>query len=125
MKHSCFPERGKLHFTSLIGSVAETHFGGFEMSVTTLKQPSAFVPLAMSFAALAMVVGHAALYGVVREADEGIPAHIFQLLMAAQVPVVAVFAVKWLPRAPRQALHVLALQASAALAAIAAVFLLT
>jgi hypothetical protein len=95
------------------------------MSVSTMKDPSAFVPLAMSSAALAMVVGHAAVYGVVHEADEGTAAHVFQLLMAAQVPVVAVFAIKWLPRAPRQALRVLALQAGAALAAIAAVLLLT
>jgi hypothetical protein len=103
-----------------------THIlGALEMSVTTLKHPSAFVPLAMSFAALAMVVAHAATCGVVHEADEGTAAHIFQLLMAAQVPVVAVFAVKRWRRSPREALHVLAVQASAVLAAIAAVLFLT
>jgi len=90
-----------------------------------MRQPSALFPLAMSFAALAMVLGHAAMFGVVHEADEGTAAHIFQLLMAAQVPVVAFFAIKWLPRAPRQALKVLALQGGAALAAIAAVYFLT
>jgi len=79
----------------------------------------------MSFAALALVLSHAAIYGVVHEADEGIPAHIFQLLMAGQVPVVAFFAIKWLPRAPGQTLQILALQAGAALAAIASVFFLT
>lgn len=47
-----------------------------------------------------------------------------QLLMAAQVPIVAFFAVKWLPRSPRQALVVLLLQAVAGLAALAPVFLL-
>ena len=90
-----------------------------------MKQPSAFLPLAMSVAALALVVGHAVVYGIVHEADEGTAAHIFQLLMAAQIPVVAFFAIKWLPRAPRQALGVLALQAGAGLAAFAAVFFLT
>ena len=90
-----------------------------------LKQPSALLPLAMSFAALAMVLGHAAMFGIVHEADEGTAAHIFQLLMAAQVPVVAFFAIKWLPRTPRQTLQVLALQAGAVLAAFAAVFFLT
>jgi hypothetical protein len=95
------------------------------MNFPSIKQPSAFLPLAMSLAALAMVLGHAAIFGVVHEADEGTPAHIFQLLMAAQIPVVAFFAIKWLPRAPRQTLHVLVLQAGAALAAIAAVFFLT
>ncbi|HEY6752976.1 MAG TPA: hypothetical protein VI027_16835 [Rubrobacteraceae bacterium] len=89
-----------------------------------MKKPSAFLPVAMSFAALATVLGHVAMFGVVREADEGTSAHIFQLLIAAQVPIVAVFAIKWLPRAPRQALQVLALQASAALAALAPVFFL-
>jgi hypothetical protein len=95
------------------------------MSRSLMKEPSAFLPLAMSLVALALVLGHAAMYGVVHEADEGIPAHLFQLLMAAQVPVVAFFAIKWLPRTPRQTLQVLALQAGAALAAFAAVFFLT
>ena len=59
------------------------------------------------------------------ETDEGTAAHIFQLLMVAQVPVVGFFIVKWLPRAPGPTLPVLALQAGAALAAIAAVVVLT
>ncbi|MBI5867252.1 MAG: hypothetical protein HZB43_03010 [candidate division Zixibacteria bacterium] len=95
------------------------------MNVPSMKTPSAFLPLAMSLTALAMVLGHAALFGVVHEADEGTTAHIFQLLMAAQVPVVAFFAIKWLPRNPRQTLQVLALQVAAALASIVAVALLT
>jgi hypothetical protein len=94
------------------------------MIIPIMKKPSAFLPVAMSFAALATVLGHVAMFGVVREADEGTAAHIFQLLIAAQVPIVAVFAIKWLPRAPRQALQVLALQAGAALAALAPVFFL-
>jgi hypothetical protein len=44
--------------------------------------------------------------------------------MAGQVPVVAFFAITWLPRRPRQALLVLALQSGAAFAALAPVFLL-
>jgi hypothetical protein len=94
------------------------------MNFSTVKQPSALVPLAMSCAALALVLGHIALVGVAREADEGTTAHLWQLLMAGQVPVVAFFAIKWLPRSPRQALLVLALQGGAALAALAPVFLL-
>lgn len=91
---------------------------------TMLKQPSAFLPMAMSFAALATVLAHVIMFGVVREADEGTAAHIFQLLMIAEVPIVAFFAIKWLPRIPRQALQVLALQVGAALAALAPVFFL-
>jgi hypothetical protein len=37
--------------------------------------------------------------------------------MAGQLPVVAFFAIKWLPPEPRRALVILALQVSAALAA--------
>ena len=78
----------------------------------------------MSCAALALVMGHIALFGVAREPDEGIAAHLWQLLMAGQIPVVAFFAIKWLPRSPRPALLVLALQGGAAFAALAPVFLL-
>jgi hypothetical protein len=94
------------------------------VSATTLKQPSAFIPLAMSLAALALVIGHIAIVGVAREADEGTAAHLWQLLMAGQLPVIAFFAIKWLPRRPRQALSVLALQAAAGVAAAAPVFFL-
>ena len=89
-----------------------------------MKQPSAFLPVTMSCAALATVLIHIAVFGVAREADEGTAAHLWQLLMAAQVPIVAFFAIKWLPRTPRQALPILALQAAAALAALAPVFFL-
>jgi acetylglutamate kinase len=89
-----------------------------------LKRPSAFLPLVMSLAALVTVLVYVAKYGVVGEPDEGAAAHIWQLLMAAQVPIIALFAIKWLPRAPRPALHILALQAAAALAALAPVYFL-
>ena len=82
-----------------------------------LKRPSAFLPVAMSTAALAIVLGYAAMFGVARQADEGAAAHLWQLLMAAQLPVVLFSAVRWLPAAPRQALVVLAVQIAAALAA--------
>ncbi len=89
-----------------------------------LKRPSALVPLAMSLAALSLVLGHVALYGAAREPDEGAAAHVWQLLMAAQVPVIAFYALRWLPRTPRQAGVILALQVAAALAAAAPVFIL-
>jgi len=94
------------------------------MNISIMKKLSAFLPLAMSFAALATVLVHVAMFGVAREADEGTAAHIWQILMAAQIPIVAFFAIKWLPRTPRQALLVLALQGGAALAALAPVFFL-
>jgi hypothetical protein len=79
------------------------------------------MPLAMSLAALALVVGVVATVGVTHPPDEGTPAHIFQLLIVLQAPVAMGFAIKWLPRAPRPALLVLLLQASAALLAVATV----
>jgi hypothetical protein len=91
---------------------------------TMIKQPSAFLPVAMSFVALLTVVLHVIMFGAAREADEGTAAHIFQLLMVAEVPIVAFFTVKWLPKFPRQALQVLALQIIAVLAALAPVFFL-
>ena len=94
------------------------------MNLSTMKLPSALLPLAMSFAALAIVLGHIAISGITRQADEGTAAHLWQLLMAGQLPVIAFFAIKWFPRSPRQALLVLALQAGAALTALAPVFLL-
>lgn len=95
------------------------------MNATLLKKPSAVLPIVMSLAGLAVVVGHAAIYGTAHEVDEGAAAHIFQLLMVLQVPLVAVFAFRWLPKVPRQTLNVLTLQAGAALAAFAAVYFLT
>lgn len=89
-----------------------------------VRKPSAFVPIIMSLTALALVLAHVALFGVVREADEGATAHLWQLLMAGQVPVLAFFAIKWLPRAPRQSICVLSLQAGAILASMAPVFFL-
>ena len=91
---------------------------------STLTRPSALIPIAMSIAALALVLGHVAIYGAAREADEGAAAHVWQLLMAGQIPFIAFFAIGWLPRTPKPALLVLALQAVAGLAAAAPVFFL-
>ena len=106
-----FPTRGRnMHSHATFGAI--------------IKRPTAFLPMAMSLTALAVVLVHIAVYGIAREADEGAAAHIWQLLMAGQLPILAFFAVKWLPRAPRQTLCVLGLQAAAALASLAPVFFL-
>src|SRR5437588_12988027 len=91
---------------------------------TLLKRPSAFILVFMSLLALALVFVSVALFGVAREADEGATAHLWQLLMAGQVPVVAFFALRWLPRAPRPAFAVLSLQVLALLAALSPVYFL-
>lgn len=94
------------------------------MQLSTLRRPSAWIPIAMSLTALTIVLVHVALFGAAREADEGATAHLFQLLMAGQLPVLFWFAIKWLPREPRQAASMLAIQFAAILAAFAPVYLL-
>ena len=95
------------------------------VNVSLLRQPSTYLPLAMSLAALTLVLGHAAVYGVVHEADEGTAAHVWQILMAAQLPIMAYFLLKWLPRRPGESLQVLAVLAGTWLANFAAVYWLT
>ena len=89
-----------------------------------IKHPSAFVPVAMSLAAVAAVLLHLARFGPAPQPDEGTSAHIWQLLMVAQIPIIAFFGIKWLPRAPKEALPVLALQIGAVVLALAPVFFL-
>jgi hypothetical protein len=95
------------------------------MIPATMKQPSAFVPVAMSLAALAIVVGHAAIFGVTPPPGSAPLTRIFQLLMTAQLPVVLFLVVTRLRRDPMPTARILALQAAAALAALVADFLLT
>ncbi len=89
-----------------------------------LKIPSAFLPLAMSFGAFATVIMYVAMFGSARQADEGTAAHIWQILMAGQIPIIVFFAIKWLPRTPKQAMLVLVLQGVAVIIALAPVYLL-
>ena len=94
-----------------------------------VKKPTAFLPLAMSLGALATIAIAAivaAQHGghLGGEKDEGSAAHIWQLLMTVQMPIVLWFAVKWLGRAPRASCAVLGLQAGAWLASLAPVYFL-
>jgi hypothetical protein len=78
----------------------------------------------MSVAALAIVAIHVAFVGTARQADEGAAAHLWQILMAGQLPIIAYFAATSLPRTPREGSVVLSLQLLAALTAAAPVFIL-
>ena len=51
------------------------------MDGAMLRRPTALIPLAMSVAALATVVGYAMIFGA-RQADEGAAAHVWELLMS-------------------------------------------
>jgi hypothetical protein len=91
---------------------------------TLFRKPSAFIPLLMSLAALIVLASHLLVSGTARESDEGASAHLFQLLMVGQVPVMAYFVIRWLQRAPDRVFLVLGAQLLAAAAALAPVALL-
>ena len=76
----------------------------------------------MSAIALAVLVSHVVIYGFIREADEGTAAHLWQILMGGQLPIIAFFVIKWLPQNPKEALKILVVQIFSALAAMAPVF---
>lgn len=64
---------------------------------------------------------HCDLWGV-HQADEGAVAHMWQLLMGVQIPIIAFFIIRYVPQKPQQVLLVLVLKLTAALYACAPVF---
>ena len=94
-------------------------------TMATLRgRPDAFLPLAMSLAALLVVFLGPVVFGDRNSTDEGPTAHLWQILIAGQAPLLAFFALKWLGRDTKRALHVLAVHAGALLANLLVVFLL-
>ena len=89
-----------------------------------LRRPTAFLPFAVSGAALVTIAVHIAFVGTAPQADEGTAAHIWQLLTVLELFVVGLFAVLWLPKAPRPAMLVLALHVVGVVAAMAPVAIL-
>ena len=89
---------------------------------TPLRHWSAWLPVAISGFLIAIALRHVAMYGSGMQADEGSEAHLFQLLMPVQALVIAFFAYTWLPRSPRLALALLAVQLAAAAGVIALVY---
>ena len=85
-----------------------------------VKRLTGFAPICMSVLALALVAEGVLQYGNHPPADEGWQAHLFQLLMAIQIPIILIFVgVCW--RHLRQNLPVLAAQVFLWLAALGAV----
>ena len=82
----------------------------------------AALPILMSLVIIAFGVREVMLYGPVRQQDEGIAAHLFQLLMPLEAALITVFALTWLRRTPRLAAAVLALQIGLAFAIVGTVF---
>ena len=88
------------------------------------RRPSALVPLVLSGLALLTLVVAFASSGLQHQLDEGAAAHVWQLLMAGQLPFIAYFALRWIRRAVRIGLLVLVVQLVAAIVAFAPVYLL-
>lgn len=89
-----------------------------------VRRPIAFVPIAMSLAALTVAVITVAIYGTHREQDEGAAAHMFQLLVAGQLPVIGLLLLQWRQFEPKAALRVLTLQVGAIATAMLPVWML-
>ena len=100
---------------------------------SAFRAPSAWIPLALAAAAIALLAGYLATgpheptivveNGVARQ-DESAAARIWQLLMLAQLPFILWFAAAWLPRDTRRAFVMLTLQIGAFAAAASPVFFL-
>ncbi len=89
-----------------------------------VRKPSAIAPIIMSIAALGVVLVAIAIGAAKPQPDENAGAHIWQLLMAGQLPILGWFALRWLSRDFRAGLPVAALQIAAFIAALVPVWLL-
>ena len=78
-----------------------------------LFNPSGLAPVLMSLGALTAIAVHILKSGIAPQADEGTAAHLWQLLMAGQLPFMAWFMVRWLPGGGRRALAVSAIHVGA------------
>lgn len=87
-----------------------------------IRRPGAWGPIVMSLAVLVMIAATLSSSGVSRQPDEGAAAHIFQIWLVVEVVTIAAFTVRWVPRKPKEALIVLAVQIACALAACAPVW---
>ena len=88
------------------------------------RKPSAMAPIAMSLSALIVVLVAIAVSGTRPQPDEGAAAHIWQLLMAGQLPILGWFVLHWLKRDFKAGLAVLGMQIAAIVAALLPVWML-
>jgi len=99
----------RLH-PSILGTRTMTYTGNV---ASLVRKPSGAIPIVMSGAALAVVLAAVAFFGARPEPDEGAAAHIFQILIAGQIPFLGWFAFYWLRRDFRSAASVIGLQVAA------------
>lgn len=83
------------------------------------RKPSAWIPIACSVAALAVVLTLIVINGGAPHGrDEGAAAHLWQIFMLADALGIGYFLLRWVSMAPRKALVALAVQIGAALTAL-------
>lgn len=85
------------------------------------------MPIVLSVAAMALIVGFVARYGVVQAQpgqDEGSAARIFQLLMLGNALAIGYFVIRWVPQAPKPATAIAALQGLLAVVPVVTIILL-
>ncbi len=76
-----------------------------------LKKPTAWIPIALSFAVITMWVVSLSFSGAPQhEPDEGTAAHLFQIWLVLEIFLIGLFSVMWLPKMPKQALIIVAIQ---------------
>ena len=75
--------------------------------------PTALLPIGLSLGALLIVLLHIAFFGAASAPDEDAAAHVWQILMFAQIPALTLFVARWFRIARRPALRVLALHGAA------------
>lgn len=92
------------------------------MELLLVKKASALIPVVMSLMAMVLVAIQVLLHGWRPEPDEGAIAHLYQLLVIGQIPVIAFFGIRWLWQAPLQGLCVLVPQGIALAAAVVPVY---
>ena len=91
------------------------------MEVMIRRKLSAWSPVIMSIGALVLVGVQISVHGTQPERDEGALAHLWQLLILGQLPIIGFFVFRWLRAYPRQGAAVLAAQVLAAALALAPV----
>ena len=88
-----------------------------------MKRAAGYAPIAMSLVALSIVICGIAKYGAHPPRDEGWEAHVFQILMVAQLPIILLYIAAAGSKSFVRILPVLGLQALAWLAACGALYL--
>jgi len=93
-----------------------------EGSIALIKHPTAWLPMGMSVAILALVLSMVTTLGVMQYSGSGATSQMFQFWIAAESSMIAFFGFKWIPQMPLEAQWVMLGQILFALIPLAIVF---